>query len=193
MSYEQSAPDTQKAEDSVRDGGKGRRREAKGSRAQRDPSKMIDVAREKIAAKRWKEAVNMLKRALNADRGNGVAMALLSIAYLHQRKLVDARKLMKRALEAAPMEAEIHVLNGKLLHNFGEMDASANAYTHALQLNPGRGDAYRELGVLLIDAGVLDQAMEALVMAVKLDPQDAMKTIEGYPGPMRAVVLAESP
>lgn len=174
MSYEQSAPDIEKTDKKARQGGKGRRRDAKASKGQRDPSKMIDVAREKIAAKRWKEAVNMLKRALGADRNNGVAMALLSIAYMYQRKLVDARKLMVRALEAAPMEPEVHVLNGKLLHNFGEMDASANSYTHALRLDPSNGDAYRELGVLLIDAGVLDQAMEALVMAIKLNSRDAM-------------------
>jgi tetratricopeptide (TPR) repeat protein len=173
MSYEQTAPEIQDADSKARRAGK-RRREAKGGKPQRDPSKMIEVARDKIAAKRWKEAVNMLKRALNADRNNGVAMALLSIAYLHQRKLVDARKLMGRALEAAPMEPEVHILNGKLLHNFGEMDASANSYTRALQLDPSSGDAYRELGILLLDAGVLDQATEALIMAIKLNSRDAM-------------------
>jgi len=151
-----------------------RRQDSRRDKGQRDPSKMIQVGREKVAAKRWKEAVNMLKRALNVDRGNGIAMALLAIAYLHQRKFEDAQKFMRRALEAAPMEPEVHLHHGKLLHNFGEMDQSANAYTHALRINPQYSDAYRELAVLLIDAGVLDQAMEALIMAIKLNPQDAL-------------------
>ena len=135
---------------------------------------MIDVAREKIEAKRWKEAVSMLKRAQSADRNNGVVVALLALCYLYQRKLVDCRKLMKRALEMAPMEPEVHLIHGKVLHNFGEMDASANAYTYALHLKPDYGDAFRELAVLLIDAGVLDQATEALITAVKLNPKDAV-------------------
>jgi tetratricopeptide (TPR) repeat protein len=174
MTYDQSAPDVNTADSRSRKGGKGRRRDGKRVKGLRDSSKMIEVAREKVAAKRWKEAVNMLKRVLSTDRGNGVATALLALSYLHQRKLVDGRKLMKRALEAAPMDPEVHMLNGKMLHSFGEMDQAANAFTQSLQLNPEYADAYRELAVLLIDAGVLDQAMEALVMAIKLNPQDAI-------------------
>jgi tetratricopeptide (TPR) repeat protein len=174
MSYQQTSPDLQTPDSGARTKGKGRDRGGRSAGKQRDASKMIEVAREKLQAKRWKEAVNMLKRALTVERQNGVAMALLAIAYLNQRKLVDARKLMKRALEAAPMEAEVHMLNGRMQHGFGEMDDSANSFTHALRLNPQYGDAYRELAVLLIDAGVLDQALEALVMAVKLNPQDAV-------------------
>lgn len=174
MSHEQAAPDIHKTDGGSRPAGKGRRREGKGARTQRDPAKMLENAREKYDAKRWKEAVGMLKRVLSADRGNGVAMAMLSICYLYQRKLVDARKLMKRALEVAPMEPEVHLLNGKLLHNFGEMDQSANAFTQALQLKPDYSDAFRDLAILLIDAGVLDQATEALITAIKLNPKDAM-------------------
>ncbi len=174
MSHEQSAPDLPKTDSGGRPSGKGRRRDGKAAKTQRDPEKMIEVAREKVQAKRWKEAVSMLKRALSADRNNGIAMALLSIAYMYQRKLVDCRKMMKRALEAAPMEPEVHLHHGKVLHNFGEMDQSANAYTQALRLKPDYGDAYRDLAILLIDAGVNDQAIEALIMAIKLNPQDAI-------------------
>jgi len=174
MSHEQSAPDIQKAETETRQSRSERRQGSRRDKSQRDPSKMIQVGREKVAAKRWKEAVSMLKRALNVDRSNGIAMALLALAYMHQRKFDETQKFIRRALEAAPMEPEVHMLHGKVLHNFGEMDQSANAYTHALRLNPQYSDAYRELAVLLIDAGVLDQAMEALIMAIKLNPQDAM-------------------
>ena len=179
MSHDQAAPDLRNADDKAPGGGRrragrDRHRDGKGAKSQRDPSKMIDVAREKIEAKRWKEAVSMLKRAQSADRNNGVVVALLALCYLYQRKLVDCRKLMKRALEMAPLEPEVHLIHGKVLHNFGEMDASANAYTYALHLKPDYGDAFRELAVLLIDAGVLDQATEALITAVKLNPKDAV-------------------
>src|SRR3546814_13338081 len=53
------------------------------------------------------------------------------------------------------------------------MDGAGNAYSRALELEPQNGDIYRELAVLLIDARVLDQATEALIMAIKLNPKDA--------------------
>lgn len=181
MSEQQSTPDFDEApvsRKSARDRRSGGRLDGRSGgrpeRAGRDLSRLLDVGREKVIDRRWKEAVNALKRVLAADRNNGPAMANLALAYQQQRKFNDAAKLMKRALEAAPMEAEVHVLHGRLLHGYGEMDKSANAYAHALQLNPHYGDAYRELGVLLLDAGVLDQAVDALVMAVRLNPKDAV-------------------
>ncbi|MGD1876923.1 MAG: tetratricopeptide repeat protein [Kiloniellaceae bacterium] len=173
MSEQQPASGTSPTETTAKAGGKDRHSHGKRAKGARDVGKLVDAARDKIAAKRWKDAVIMLKRALNTDRNNGVAMSLLAIAYMQQRKLVDGRKMMKRAVEASPMEPEVHLNHGKLLHSFGEMDQSANAYTQALQLNPEYGDAYRELAVLLIDAGILEQATEALIMAVKLNGRDA--------------------
>ncbi|MGF1591674.1 MAG: tetratricopeptide repeat protein [Kiloniellaceae bacterium] len=177
MTQQQPVPSVEPAKSEAQDrrgrrpgGGAAERQD----RGRRDVSKMLDVGREKIAERRWKEAVNALKRVLNADRNNGPAMANLAIAYQQQRKFNDAGKMIKRALEAAPMDPEIHVLHGRLLHSYGEMDNAANAYSHALQLNPQNPDAYRELGVLLLDAGVLDQATEALIVAIKLNPKDAV-------------------
>ena len=173
MSQQPSAPDLDKAQGPGNSGGKGRGPVARAERGARDLSRLLDLGREKIADRRWKEAVNALKRVIAADRNHGGALANLALAYQQQRKLNDSGKMMKRALEAAPMEPEVHVLHGRILHGYGEMDNAANAYTHALRLNPQYPDAYRELGVLLLDAGVLDQAIEALVMAIRLNPKDA--------------------
>ena len=174
MSQQQSAPNLDKAQGLGKSGGKGGNRIANAERGARDLSKLLEVGREKIADRRWKEAVNALKRVVTADRNNGLALANLAIAYQQQRKFNDASKAMKRALETAPMEPEVHMLHGRMLHSYGEMDKSANAYSHALQLDPQYAPAYRELGVLLLDAGVLDQATEALVMAIRLNPKDAV-------------------
>src|SRR3546814_16023796 len=141
MSEQQPASTTDNAQ-ATSEGGRGRR-PGKPERSSRDQSKMLAVGREKIAERRWKEAVNALKRVLVVDRNNGPAMANLAIAYQQQRKFNDAGKLMKRALEAAPMEPEVHMLNGRLLHGYGEMDKSANAHSYALHLNPQRSDEPR--------------------------------------------------
>ena len=169
MSHQESVPSADKPES----GPSGRRQDGNRERGKRDVSKMIAVAREKMAAKRWKEAAAMLKRALSAERNNALATALLGLTYLHQRRSVDGQRLMKRAMEAAPMDPEVHVVYGKMLHGARQMDQAVNCFTRAMQLDPNSGEAYRELAILLIDAGVLDQAMEALVMAVRLNPRDA--------------------
>jgi len=178
MSQQQSTPNLNHAESAGKRGkdrrANGKREGGPGGKGQRDMSKLLTIGREKIAEKRWKDAANALKRVITADRNNGPALANLAIAYQQQRKFNDAGKMMKRALEVAPMDPEVHTLHGKMLHSYGEMDKSANAYTHALQLNPQYSVAYRELGILLLDAGVLDQATDALVTAIRLNPQDAI-------------------
>lgn len=174
MSYEQSAPEVQKSKKKS-GSGKERRRKAAGDRpGRRDPEKMIELARTKIEERRFKDAANILKRALDADRNNPRAMALCALANMYLRRFDDGRKLMQRALEAAPMDPQVLTTHGKILHALGEMDASANAFTKALQIDPHYSEAYRDLAILLIDAGILDQALEALIMAVKLNPKDAM-------------------
>jgi tetratricopeptide (TPR) repeat protein len=110
---------------------------------------------------------------VNADRANAVAMALLSLCYMRQGRVGEGEKLMKRALQTAPMNAEVNAIYAKLLHGLGKMDQAVNVYSRALEMDPRNGDIYRDLAILLIDAGVLGQATEALIMAVRLNPKDA--------------------
>ena len=172
MSHQQPTPNIENAKDEVR-AGKRRRPDSKREKGSRDPAKMLAVAWEKYDAGRVKGAVEMLKRMLNADRGNPVATALLGLCYMRQRRLQEGEKLMNRALEAAPGNPEVLRIYAQLLHGLGKLDQAVNVYSRALALDPQNGDTYRDLGVLLIDAGVLDQATEALVMAVQLNPKDA--------------------
>ncbi|WP_340118614.1 tetratricopeptide repeat protein [Pelagibius sp. 7325] len=172
MSQQQSTPNADNV--SVeKQGSQGRRSAGKRDKGKRDVSKTIAIAWEKYEDGRIKVAVDLFKRVLNADRGNPVATAMLALCYMRQRRFQEGDKLMKRALEGAPMNAEVHCVYGKMLHGMGQMDQAANAYSHALQLDPENGNIYRELGVLLIDAGIIDQALEALDMAVRLNSRDA--------------------
>jgi len=172
MSEQQPAPTVENAKGGQRRG-KGRDQAGKREKGARDVTKMLAVARDMFDAGRLKAAVDMLKRALNADRGNPAATALLGLCYMRQRRFAEGEKLMKRALEAAPMNVEVQLTYAKVLHGLGQLDQAVNVYSRALQIDPENGDSYRELAILLIDAGVLDQATEALIMAVRLNPQDA--------------------
>lgn len=172
MSEQQPAPTVENTKGGLRRG-KGRDQAGKREKGARDVTKMLAVAREMFDAGRLKAAVDMLKRALNADRGNPAATALLGLCYMRQRRFAEGEKLMKRALEAAPTNVDVQLAHAKVLHGLGRLDQAVNVYSRVLQFDPQNGNAYRELAILLIDAGVLDQATEALVMAVRLNPQDA--------------------
>lgn len=54
----------------------------------------------------------------------------------------------------------------------GDLAGAGAAYEQVLQANPKCGEAYRDLGILLLDAGVLAKASEALAAAVRLAPND---------------------
>jgi tetratricopeptide (TPR) repeat protein len=174
MSYEQSAPQADKPTKQARTARDRRQKETKRRPGQRDPEKMLELGRERLAQRRWKEAASILKRALDADRGSSVAMGLLALANMHIRRFNEGEKLLKRALDAGPMEPEVHDIHGRILHSLGKLDAAANAFTRALQLNPQFAMTYRNLGILLLDAGIYDQSTEALITAIRLDPKDAV-------------------
>jgi tetratricopeptide (TPR) repeat protein len=174
MSYEQSAPQVDKSKKQARTARDRRQKETKRRPGQRDPEKMLELGRERLAQRRWKEAASILKRALDADRGSSVAMGLLALANMHIRRFNEGEKLLKRALDAGPMEPEVHDIHGRILHSLGKLDAAANAFTRALQLNPQFAMTYRNLGILLLDAGIYDQSTEALITAIRLDPKDAV-------------------
>ena len=172
MTQHQQAPNPN-AKAKGRGKARGPHPDGKRQRGARDISQMVAKAWDLHDSGRVKAAVDMAKRAYNADRSNPVAMALLSFSYLRQGRRKDGEKLIKRALEIAPASAEVQAIYGKVLHSVGALDQAVNAYSRALHMDPQNAGIYRDLAILLIDAGVLDQATEALVMAVRLNPQDA--------------------
>src|SRR3546814_17690304 len=102
-------------------------------------------------------------------RSNAAAMAWLSLCYMRQRRFAEGEKLMSRALETAPMSAEVQTVYAKLLHGLGRMDGAVNAYSRALDLEPQHGAIHRELAVPLIEPPVPDQATPALNIAKQLN------------------------
>src|SRR3546814_3747945 len=78
MSEQQPASTTDNAQ-ATSEGGRGRR-PGKPERSSRDQSKMLAVGREKIAERRWKEAVNALKR-VRSEEHTSELQSLMRISY----------------------------------------------------------------------------------------------------------------
>src|SRR3546814_17931809 len=123
----------------------------------------MTAAREKYETGRLKGAIGLFKRALNGDRGNAAAMAWLSLCYMRQPRFAEGAKLMNRALETAPMSAEVQPVYATLLAGLGRLDGAVNASSRPLAQEPQNGDILRALRVMLMQPPLPPPATHAPV------------------------------
>ena len=78
----------------------------------------------------------------------------------------------RRRPSCFPDTRRLYVRLGAAISQRGLLDEARQAYTHALQLDPGFAVAHRGLGQLLLAAGDAETAAEHLAQAVQLNPED---------------------
>jgi tetratricopeptide (TPR) repeat protein len=128
----------------------------------------------------WLAMLFVLSPAMSAEIGHGVvhpAQQAASPALGPSEGDLEANFRRSRdALRALPEfredSAETHYRLGKSLHHRGDMNGAAEEYRLALQRDPRYGDAYRDLGALLLDRHEYPDAVSALEQAVQLGRQD---------------------
>ena len=119
-------------------------------------------------------ALNSLQAALMLDPENPAFYAELGDLFHQEKEYVSAREAYLRATEAAPLNADFHLLRaayhlGTLLWT-GDAVEAAQA---AVRLAPGESLAHEYLGWALYLSGELEAAEEALERAVGLDSASA--------------------
>jgi Flp pilus assembly protein TadD len=104
-----------------------------------------------------------------------IASMLRDAALLLQAgKLDEAEPLVRRAVAAAPANADAHNLLGTILDQRGQTQPAEREYVTALRLNPRSITARANLGVLLARTGRAEaaaQSFEAVLSAVPDHPQ----------------------
>jgi serine/threonine-protein kinase len=81
-----------------------------------------------------------------------------------------ASEAVETALRVAPWNGEPHLAQATLLLHSGEPAGAARELRHAIACNPSLAEAHELLGVLLNEAGYVDQAARRLDAAGILDP-----------------------
>ncbi len=81
-----------------------------------------------------------------------------------------ASEAVETALRVAPWHGEPHLAQATLLLHSGEPAGAARELRHAISCNPSLAEAHELLGVLLNEAGYLEQASRRLDAAGTLDP-----------------------
>lgn len=133
----------------------------------------LKLALEHHEAGRFPEADQIYKQILASEPENVNALFLHGTIASQTGLHDDAIALLTRASARAPKEAKIflNLANSlRALERFGEAEAACRK---ALKLNPEYGKAHNSLGLVHLDAGQIDQAIDAFQRAVILQPDDA--------------------
>jgi tetratricopeptide (TPR) repeat protein len=113
-------------------------------------------------------------RSQSVPREDLASMLRDAALFLEAGKLDEAEPLVRRAIAAAPGNADAHNLLGTILDQRGQTQAAEREYRAALRFNPHSIAARANLGVLLARTGRSDtaaQAFEAVLRAVPDHPQ----------------------
>jgi len=79
--------------------------------------------------------------------------------------------------ESTLMEAQRLCEKAAVQSNKGQFSKAASLYRRAIELNPSLQNARRELAMVLFETGKSDDAMDALLDALKTDPRDPQSLV----------------
>jgi len=123
----------------------------------RPPLAMMGLAELYLAQKRYQELEQVVGR-LNRIEGH----VLLGRAHLAQREFGGARRLLESAIEQAPRAVPPRVfLTHVLLQEGRDLAAAEKVLRELLLIDPGQGESWRNLAVLLRSQNRLGEALEA--------------------------------
>jgi len=128
------------------------------------------------------EARQLAEEALRLDPKSARAHAVLSVALYHlglmrpgigaHESVVRARDLAAEAVRLDASDEYSHWAYGCACGGLMEIDKSIAAFRRALELNPNYSLAHGTLGNVFASIGRTDEAIEAIQVAIRLNPRD---------------------
>ncbi len=137
------------------------------------PEEMGSLRERGIAAFRRGEAeaaVELLKRAIEADPDSTVAANDLGSVLAQLGRIAEAISAFRFAIELAPAYPEAHNNLANACQMTGDLEEAVAGYEQALQLCPDYAEAYRNLASALRRLGRMEEAVAALENAVSIQP-----------------------
>jgi tetratricopeptide (TPR) repeat protein len=125
------------------------------------------------------EALVLARKAIAIAPSDASVMSLLGLVLVRVAiaRRTDDKSVMSeaedwalRALDADASSAQTYVTLGLLRLHQGDLRASVRAFREALQRDPRNAEASAYLGRFLVESGYLDEGIERLEFALKLDP-----------------------
>lgn len=122
---------------------------------------------------RWRDAETLLLHALAVDPDYSDAIDHLGRLYVRVGQPARAIPYLERYAKAYP-STETLVMLGRAYLQVGRFDAGALTLGDALELDPNRADALRDLGGLYAEQGRAAEAIPLLERAVVADTSNAL-------------------
>src|SRR5207248_844031 len=117
-------------------------------------------------------ATRILGEVLSQDPQQPLALDYLGAIQFLRHDLPQARATYARLLQAAPYYATAYAEIGHTEALLGNRAGANRLYRRAIEMDSSNPRPLRELGVLLLNEGKLEQAGELLRRALNLDPTD---------------------
>ncbi|MBI1196074.1 MAG: tetratricopeptide repeat protein [Gammaproteobacteria bacterium] len=102
-----------------------------------------------MTAGRYEEAIDPIRRQIEAHPERSELYANLGVAYARVHKLDDAENAFKAALERHFEHAELYNQLGIVSREMGRFKDAEQAYLNALRIDPKHANAELNLGILL--------------------------------------------
>ena len=115
-------------------------------------------------------AVDLLRKAVEADSGSAVAANDLGSVLAQLGRIAEAIPAFRRAIELAPAYPEAHNNLANIYQMRGDLEEAVASYETALRLRPAYAEAYRNLASALRRLGRVEDAAASLAKAVEINP-----------------------
>jgi tetratricopeptide (TPR) repeat protein len=121
-------------------------------------------------------AVDIMRRVLDRDADNVLALNYIGMSYADRGVRLDAsERLLRRALELVPDDGTVLDSYGWLLYRRGDLAAAADLLERADRLAPFEPEILFHLGELYLRRGETRRAHEVFLEALGLDPEAHMR------------------
>lgn len=127
---------------------------------------LMDIGEEQAAVKVMKKACSKFPNSVQVLTSYGLALLQLGSPE-------EARKIFTRALQWSPENARLYFYLGRANLEIKKFERAVHDWQQAVKLDPDFAEAYNYLGYVHAERGLkLEQAVEWLKKALKLDPQN---------------------
>jgi len=127
------------------------------------------VTREQL--RHWRDSISLLERAVAVTQGNFYIHERLAFELLQAGRATEAGDHYRAALAIAPGYSPALFGVAKSIEAAGNRDAAIAAYKGVLARMPNLTMAHGALGILLLEAGRLDDAKRHLRVAARAQPE----------------------
>ncbi|MEM0996245.1 MAG: tetratricopeptide repeat protein [Bacteroidota bacterium] len=132
-----------------------------------NPKYHLGLGSLEVKQENYTAAVTHYQNAIDADPTFSNAYLMKAIALYEAKEVIEARKVLDEVSMRQPQSQIVHLNYGNFLEREGDLDGAARKFEQATQVDPTYAFAYLKLGIILVQKGQLDKAINAYQDFVK--------------------------